>query len=110
MLCDVYISDFGPFYLRADYDNYYELEPNHNWDISKCNHWWVDLSNIDKNLNLYKTSTDGCGIYIDTIKRSSESDSGYEEYYPDEIFLNLLYYDISSFAGTKYPNVLCGLS
>lgn len=136
-LSNVYVQGFGPYGAITDYtgDNnpdhpnaWYYLEPNMNftpqeyWNVPNDRKIPIEI----KKWNYYG-DTSGCDFYILTAwgnnvignPAGGETVDLANSYYaqgdgndskPENEYVNITYFDISSFAGTQYPNFLCSLN
>lgn len=136
-LSNVYVQGFGPYGAITEYvgDNNPEhpnamfyLEPNMNftpqeyWNVPNDSKIPIEI----KYMNYYG-DTLGCDFYILTAwgNNVTGNPAGGEtvdltgSYYaqgdgndgkPENEYVNITYFDISSFAGTQYPNFLCYLN
>ena len=134
-LSNVYLEGFGPYGAITEYDGspddpdhpytLYYLEPNDNfnpqdyWSVPNDQKIPIDIKRAD-----YHTDDGGCDFYILTAwgntiidENVSVVDNSY--YYAqgngddgniENEYTNIVYWDISSFAGTQYPNFLCYMS
>lgn len=125
-LCDflsnVYIDGFGPYGQvyegmddsgnGLDQGTYYLL-PNTSFHPSKHEAYW----GVDPNYMLpieikYVTYDQGCDFYILTawgesqVPSAVDLSSGYSMQGENNALVNVLYFDTSSLAGLKYPNIL----
>lgn len=137
-LSNVYVQGFGPYGAITTYNpgddpiNHpnakYYLEPNMNftpqeyWNVPNDKKIPIEI----KYLNYYGDAM-GCDFYILTAWGNNVigNPAGGEtvdlagSYYaqgdgndgkPENEYVNITYFDISSFAGTQYPNFLCSLN
>lgn len=136
-LSNVYVQGFGPYgaitcYTGADNPDHpnawYYLEPNMNftpqeyWNVPNDRKIPIEI----KDWNYYG-DTSGCDFYILTAwgnnmignPADGETVDLTGSYYvqgdgndgkPENEYVNITYFDISSFAGTQYPNFLCFLN
>lgn len=136
-LSNVYVQGFGPYgaitdYTRTDDPDHpnamYYLEPNMNFTPQE--YWNVpNESKIPIEIKYwnYYGDTSGCDFYILTAWGNNMIGSPTDgdtvnlagSYYaqgdgndgkPENEYVNITYFDISSFAGTQYPNFLCSLN
>lgn len=136
-LSNVYVQGFGPYgritecrdEVNPDHSNaMYYLEPNMNFTPQE--YWNVlneDKIPIEIKYQDYYGDTRGCDFYILTAWGNNVigNPAGGEtvdlagSYYtqgdgndgkPENEYVNITYFDISSFAGTRYPNFLCSLN
>lgn len=136
-LSNVYVQGFGPYGAITDYTGvndpdhpnaWYYLEPNMNftpqeyWNVSNDLKMPIEIKKWD-----YYGDTSGCDFYILTAwgnnvignPADGEAVDLTGSYYaqgdgndgkPENEYVNITYFDISSFAGTQYPNFLCYLN
>lgn len=136
-LSNVYVQGFGPYGAITDYigdsnpdhpNAMYYLEPNMNftpqeyWNVPNESKIPIEI----KYLNYYG-DTMGCDFYILTAwgnnvignPADGETVDLTGSYYaqgdgndgkPENEYVNITYFDTSSFAGTQYPNFLCSLN
>lgn len=136
-LSNVYVQGFGPYGAITDYSDgvypdhpnaMYYLEPNMNftpqeyWNVPNEGKVPIEIKYPD-----YYGDTMGCDFYILTAWGNNVigNPAGGEtvdlagSYYaqgdgndgkPENEYVNITYFDISSFAGTQYPNFLCSLN
>lgn len=136
-LSNVYVQGFGPYGritdcsdgVYPDHPNaWYYLEPNMNFTPQE--YWNVPNESkipIEIKYGDYYGDTMGCDFYILTAWGNNVigNPAGGEtvdlagSYYaqgdgndnkPENEYVNITYFDISSFAGTQYPNFLCSLN
>jgi len=132
-LSNVYLEGFGPYGAITEYDDndeehpysLYYLEPNTSFEPQ--DYWSVPNDQkipIEIEKPIYYKDTSGCDVYILTAwgntmidENVSVVDNSY--YYAqgngddgnaENEYTNIVYWDISSFAGTQYPNFLCYMS
>lgn len=136
-LSNVYVQGFGPYGAITDYSDgvypdhpnaMYYLEPNMNftpqeyWNVPNESKIPIEI----KYLNYYG-DTMGCDFYIltawgnnvignpaggDTVDLAGSyyAQGDGNDGKPENEYVNITYFDISSFAGTQYPNFLCSLN
>lgn len=136
-LSNVYVQGFGPYgaiteYLgntHPDHPNaMYYLEPNMNFTPQE--YWNVPNESkipIEIKYGNYYGDTMGCDFYIltawgnnvignpavgDTVDLAGSyyAQGDGNDGKPENEYVNITYFDISSFAGTQYPNFLCSLN
>lgn len=136
-LSNVYVQGFGPYGSITDYTGdtnpdhpnaRYYLEPNMGFIPQE--YWAVRNESkipIEIKYGNYYGDTSGCDFYILTAWGNNVigNPTGGEtvdltgSYYaqgdgndgkPENEYINITYFDISSFAGTQYPNFLCSLN
>lgn len=136
-LSNVYVRGFGPYGAITDYSDgvypdhpnaMYYLEPNMNFTPQE--YWNVPNESkipIEIKYGDYYGDTMGCDFYIltawgnnvignpavgDTVDLAGSyyaQGDGNDGKLENE-YVNITYFDISSFAGTQYPNFLCSLN
>ena len=136
-LSNVYVQGFGPYGAITDYTGVnnpdhpnalYYLEPNMNftpqeyWNVSNDLKMPIEIKKWD-----FFGDTSGCDFFILTAlvnnvignPADGEAVDLTGSYYaqgdgndgkPENGYVNITYFDISSFAGTQYPNFLCSLN
>lgn len=136
-LSNVYVQGFGPYGAITDYSDgvypdhpnaRYYLEPNMNFTPQE--YWNVpNESKIPIEIKYwnYYGDTMGCDFYIltawgnnvignpavgDTVDLAGSyyAQGDGNDGKPENEYVNITYFDISSFAGTQYPNFLCSLN
>lgn len=136
-LSNVYVQGFGPYGAITDYmgvsapdhpNAMFYLEPNMNFTPQE--YWNVPNESkipIEIKYANYYGDTLGCDFYILTAwgnnvignPADGETVDLTGSYYaqgdgndgkPENEYVNITYFDISSFAGTRYPNFLCFLN
>lgn len=136
-LSNVYVQGFGPYGAITDYSDgvypdhpnaMYYLEPNMNftpqdyWNVPNESKIPIEIKYWD-----YYGDTMGCDFYIltawgnnvignpavgDTVDLAGSyyAQGDGNDGKPENEYVNITYFDISSFAGTQYPNFLCSLN
>ena len=136
-LSNVYVQGFGPYGAITDYSDgvypdhpnaMYYLEPNMNFTPQE--YWNVPNESkipIEIKYGDYYGDTMGCDFYIltawgnnvignpavgDTVDLAGSyyAQGDGNDGKPENEYVNITYFDISSFAGTQYPNFLCFLN
>ena len=135
-LSNVYVQGFGPYGAITDYSDgvypdhpnaMYYLEPNMNFTPQE--YWNVpNESKIPIEIKYWDYyDTMGCDFYIltawgnnvignpavgDTVDLAGSyyAQGDGNDGKPENEYVNITYFDISSFAGTQYPNFLCSLN
>lgn len=136
-LSNVYVQGFGPYGAITDYSDgvypdhpnaMYYLEPNMNftpqeyWNVPNESKIPIEIKYQD-----YYGDNMGCDFYIltawgnnvignpavgDTVDLAGSyyAQGDGNDGKPENEYVNITYFDISSFAGTQYPNFLCSLN
>lgn len=136
-LSNVYVQGFGPYGAITDYSDgvypdhpnaMYYLEPNMNFTPQE--YWNVPNESkipIEIKYGDYYGDTMGCDFYIltawgnnvignpavgDTVDLAGSyyAQGDGNDGKPENEYVNITYFDTSSFAGTQYPNFLCSLN